>query len=340
MTLADVAKRAGVSPSTVSRVVNQNGYVSEEVAERVRRAVEELDYRPNVIARSFRSKTTMTIGVVVSEITNPYFMEALRGIEEVLSPEGYLMLIASSSSVVEKELQYCMEFDRRRVDGIILASAGSSAGDLNNVFRGRSPVVLIDRIVEGAEFDCVLDDNDEGVRMLVDYLIGEGHRKFGIISGPTRITAGKERTAAFEKHLARYGCSVPPEWKWIGDAFSVEYGQAAGEVIATLPVRPSTVFCANNVLTTGLLLAFQRHGVKVPDDVSVVSYGALENGELFSTTITQIEQPARETGRVAAARLLQRMRHKDLPFEVVRMPPRLVIGRSVRALNSYHNLPE
>ncbi len=340
MTLADVAKRAGVSPSTVSRVVNQNGYVSEEVAERVRRAVAELDYRPNVVARSFRSKTTMTIGVVVSEITNVYFMEALRGIEEILSPEGYLMLIASSSSVVAKELQYCMEFDRRRVDGIILASAGSSAEDLTNVFRGRSPVVLIDRIVEGAEFDCVLDDNDEGVRMLVDYLVSEGHQDFGIVSGPMRITAGRERTAAFERHLARYGLSVPAEWKWIGDAFSVEYGQAAGEMIARLRERPSTVFCANNVLTAGLLLAFQRHGVRVPDDISVVSYGALENGELFSPTITQIEQPARQTGRVAAARLLQRIRHNRAPFEVVRMTPRLLIGGSVRSLKRYHNLPE
>lgn len=335
VTLTDVAKLAGVSASTVSRVVNQNGYVSEEIADRVKKAVVELDYRPNGVARSFRSKTTMTVGVVVADLTNLYFMEALRGVEEILSPEGYLLLIASANNLVSKEIQYCTELDRRRVDGIVLASAGASGPQLAKVFGKRKTVVLIDRIVERAQFDCVLDNNDEGVRLLVDYLLHQGHEHFGIVSGPQYITAGAERLSAFEKYLTQAGFSLPQAWRWIGDEFSEDYGYRAGHLIADLRERPSVVFCANNVLSAGLLTAFAERHVAVPDDISIVSYGAIQNGHLFRTTMTQIEQPARQTGRIAAERLLRRLRHEDsLSQEITRLVPKLSLGTSVKLVNA------
>ncbi len=333
VTLSDVAQLAGVSPSTVSRVVNNNGYVSEAIAKRVMDAVAELDYRPNVVARSFRSKTTMTIGVVVSDLTNSYFMEALGGIEEVLSPEGYLLLIASSNNVVARELQYCMEFDHRRVDGTILASAGASPAKLATVFRKDARVVLIDRMIDGAGFDCVLDDNDYGVNQLVDYLLEQGHRKFGVVSGPLGITAGSERVNAFERALARAGYDVHPDWKWIGE-FTDEYGYGAGQSLAALREKPTAVFCANNALAQGLLMSLSDVGIKVPDDLSVVSYGTLANGKLFRTTVTCVEQPARETGRAGAKLLLERIRGSDEPYQVLRIPPRLSLGESVRRIES------
>lgn len=334
VTLSDVAKRAGVSASTVSRVVTNNGYVSKDIAKRVMDAVAELDYRPNVVARSFRSKTTMTIGVVVSDVTNSYFMDALRGIEEVLSAEGYLLLIASSNNVVSKELQYCLEFDRRRVDGTILASAGASMAELAKVFRDQARVVLIDRLVEGAPFDCVLDDNEGGVNQLIEYLLYMGHRDFGVVSGPPTITAGLERVAAFESRVHRAGFSVPNHWKWIVPQFIDEYGYLVGQILADMAERPSALFCTNNALAQGLLMAFADRGIKVPEDISVVSYGTLGNGRLFRTTITSIEQPARQTGRVAAELLLARIRNNDTPYEVVRMPATLSLGNSVRNVSA------
>ncbi|MDA8206289.1 MAG: LacI family DNA-binding transcriptional regulator [Thermaerobacter sp.] len=336
VTLSDVAKRAGVSASTVSRVVNNNGYVSKAIAKRVMDAVAELDYRPNVVARSFRSQTTMTIGVVVSDLTNSYFMDALQGIEEILSTEGYLLLIASSYNVVSKELQYCLEFDRRRVDGTILASAGASQAELAKVFRERAKVVLIDRLVEGAPFDCVLDDNDAGVQQLVDYLLDMGHRNFGVVSGPAAITAGLERVAAFESQLHTAGYAVPSQWKWLVPVFSDEYGYQVGQILADMPERPTALFCANNALAQGLLMALADRGISVPDDISVVSYGTLANGRLFRTTITAIEQPARQTGRVAAELLLARMCDNDTPYEVVRMPATLSLGNSVQKIGSFY----
>ena len=334
VTLTDVAKKAGVSPSTVSRVVNHNGFVSKDVADRVRVALAELDYRPNIVARSFRSKTTMTIGVVVSDLTNLYFMDALRGVEEVLSSEGYLLLIASSNNEVSKELQYCAEFDRRRVDGIILASAGASGNDLAHVFRERSTVMLLDRIVNGAQFDCVLDNNDEGVRQVVQYLLSQGHRDLGVISGPLNITSGIERISSFQKFAGQAGLHIPPEWSLVGGAFSKEFGYEAATQLLQLPHKPTAVFCTNNAITVGFLMALAQRGMSVPNDISIVSYGSLENGPLLAAKITEIEQPARQIGRVAAQRLLQRLRLEDIPFEVIRVAPRLSVGTSVKFLGS------
>ncbi|MCL4352634.1 MAG: LacI family transcriptional regulator [Firmicutes bacterium] len=338
VTLSDVAKQAGVSPSTVSRVVNHSGFVSKDVADRVRSALVELDYRPNIVARNFRSKTTMTIGVVVSDLTNLYFMDALRGVEEVLSSEGYLLLIASSNNEVAKELQYCAEFDRRRVDGIILASAGASGNDLAQVFRERSTIMLLDRIVDGAQFDCVLDNNNEGVRQVVQYLLSQGHKDLGVVSGPLQITAGGERVSAFEKFANQAGLQIPLEWSWVGDAFSMEFGYKAATKFMRLAYKPSAVFCTNNALTAGFLLALAERDVRVPEDISVVSYGSLENGELLATNITEIEQPARQIGRVAAHRLLRRIRGEDVPFEVVRVDPQLSLGNSVKFLKSVRDV--
>ncbi len=336
VTLSDVAKRAGVSASTVSRVVNNNGYVSKAITERVVQAVNELDYRTNVVARSFRSQTTMTIGVVVSDLMNSYFMDAVQGIDEILSAEGYLLLIASSYNVASKELQYCLEFDGRRVDGTILASAGASQADLAKVFRGGAKLVLIDRLVDGAPFDCVLDDNEGGVKQLVDYLLGMGHRTFGLVNGPSGITAGRERVFAFESQLHEAGYTVPTHWNWSVPLFSDEYGYQVGQKLADMAQRPTALFCTNNALAQGVLMALADRGIKVPEDISVVSYGTLANGHLFRTTITAIEQPARQTGRVAAKLLLARIRDDNTPRGIVRMPGTLSLGKSVQNVSSFY----
>ena len=218
------------------------------------------------------------------------------------------------------------------MDGIILASAGASGNDLAQVFRERSTVMLLDRIVNGAQFDCVLDNNDEGVRQVVQYLLSQGHRDLGVISGPLHITSGIERISSFEKFVGQAGLHIPREWSLVGEAFSTEFGYEAATQLLQLPHKPTAVFCTNNAITVGFLMALAKRGMSVPNDISIVSYGSLENGELLTAKITEIEQPARQIGRVAARRLLQRIQLEDIPFEVIRVAPRLSVGRSVKFL--------
>lgn len=330
-TLKDVAKLAGVSMSTVSRVVNQNGYVSPEIVAKVEQAVKVLDYRPNDVARSFRKQRTLTIGVIVPDIADLYYMEVCRGVEEAVRPHGYFLLLASTKDDTKIEEEYCRLFVQRHVDGVILATAGLELERVRRSFSGALPVVLVDREIGHQHFDCVLDDNLLGMDMLIDFLVQQGHQNIGLVNGSPRITAGVERRLGFEKSMVQRGLKVRAQWIWQGE-FSSSYGFEAAMQIAKAVELPSAVVAANNRLAVGLLRGLKEAQVAVPEDLSMVVYGDSPESDVLYAPLTVVKQPARDIGHAAGQRLLQRIAGDESPCQEVRLAPVLHIRKSVRSV--------
>ncbi|MCY0884304.1 MAG: LacI family DNA-binding transcriptional regulator [Firmicutes bacterium] len=316
-TLKDVARRAGVSLATVSRVVNHVGGVSPAIVERVERALAELDYRPNEIARGLRAGSTHMVAAIVSDVTNPFFMEVIRGLEDGLRSQGYTVLIASTDEDLTKEEEYCRVLHRRQMDGIVLASSGQTYAGLSHLV-GKTPVVLVDRLVEGAPYDAVLDDNRQGVDLLVDYLVARGHRHIGMVAGNQAFTSGQERLAAFREALGRHGLPAEPDWIPVGP-FTVAFGREAARRLLALSRRPTAMVAANNRLALGLLTGLLEAGLQLPEEMTIVSYGDLSHADLFRVPITVVRQSGYAIGQEAATRILDRIRGDGRPPLIRRM---------------------
>lgn len=325
VTLSDVAQKAGVSISTASRVVNERAVVSEAKRERVLAVVQELGYVANSLARSFRLGETRTVGVLVPEATDPYFMHMIRGIEDVLVPEGYALLIASSHHQPDLEVRYCQMLAERRMDGAILVLISQTLPPLDRWFAASTPIVLADTLSNDAIHDCVLDDNRHGINLLVDLLSNLGHQSLGLVVGSSDIIAGRERETAFRERCA-HGNLRPLIWR--GD-----YSEAFGESVADAVVRSeaTAVIGANSQISVGLLTGLQRRHTAIPAELSFASYGDVANAELLTVPPCVVRQPAVETGREAAHRLLHHTRDASQARQsvVLRLRPELVMRSSV-----------
>lgn len=325
VTLSDVARKAGVSISTASRVVNETGVVSEAKRERVLAVVQEMGYVANSLARSFRLGETRTIGVLVPEATDPYFMQVIRGVEDVLVPEGYALLIASSHHRPDLEVRYCQMLAERRMDGAILVLISQTLPSLDRWFAASTPIVLADTLAHDAIHDCVLDDNRHGINLLVDLLSDYGHQTIGLVVGSPDIIAGREREQAFRERCARL--SIHP-MVWRGD-YSEEFGESVADEVAQS--EATAIIGANSQISVGLLTGLKRRNITIPEALSFASYGDVANAELLTVPPCVVRQPAVQTGREAANRFLHHTRDASYKKQsvVLRLRPELVMRSSV-----------
>ncbi len=328
-TIRDVAREAGVSVATVSHVINGTRPVAPETAARVRRTMAALDYHPNAVAQSLRTRRTHAIGAVVSDITNPFFATLVRGAEDVAIESGYSLIVCNSDESSQKENRYVRLLRRRQMDGLLISPVGDgSSPAVQELPRWRTPFVFIDRRAKGVEADAVLSDNIDGAYRATKHLIERGHRRIGVVLGIRGATTTEERLAGYRKALEEADIPVVSELTAYG-GYRVEGGQRITERFLSLVEPPTAIFSTNNLMTVGVLKTLAQHGVSIPHDVAVISFDDLDLGELFQPPLTAITQNPYEIGRIAMRILLSRFESGQKgAFREVRVPVTLTVRGS------------
>jgi LacI family transcriptional regulator len=327
-TIQDVAKRAGVSIATVSRVLNGSAHVNAEVAARVHAAVKDLQYQPSRAARALRVNRTTIIGLLISDIQNPFFTALIRGVEDVAQRNGYSLILCNSDENPHKEQQYIEVLCAERVAGAIVVPTRENQRGLR-LFRDHDiPVVAVDRRVKDRTTDAVLVDNVRGAREAVAHLIANGYRRIGAISGPTSTTTGRERLEGYREALREAGIVHDPTLECIG-SFKEDGGHACADTLLDLEPPIDALFVANNLMTLGALEAIHKRNLRIPDDIAIVGFDEMPWATLSAISLTIVTQPAYELGSTAALRLFQRLEHPSaLTRQEIILAPTLCIRGS------------
>lgn len=331
-TIVEVAKHAQVSIATVSNVIRGTRRVSPALQERVQKAIRDLDYSPNEIARSLKVKQTRMLALVLPDITNPFFPEIIRGAEDTAFDRGYFLMTANTDEQIGRERRIISALRSYRVDGILLASApGKDSSHIRSLIQGGISVVCLDRTVSGINTDAVLLDNVRGGRECVRHLIQSGHSKIAIITGPLSLQTGLERLRGYEEALREYNIEPDRSLVMEGD-FRFESGYRLGKELLTWRLKPTAIFVCNGVMTVGVLKALEESGVRCPEDISLATFDDLAVDRSFHPHLTAVVQPGYEMGARAATILMDRVEGKltNEPF-VIRVVPTLVIRESTRS---------
>lgn len=307
-TLREIADRAGVSVGTVSNVINGTAPVSAERRERVLAAIRELDYQPNHIARSLKLKKTRMLGMVISDITNPFFPQLVRGAEDAALKNNYLLITFNTDDNVEREKRVLSVLRQRRVDGVLLVVAPNAGDDghIRGILDSGIPIVCLDRLPAGIEVDSVSVDNVAGARDCVRHLISMGHRRIAILTGPKAVQTAAERLQGYQEALVQAGIPVDPGLVLEGD-FRSESGYRLGRALLAGSDRPTAVFVCNNMMALGLLRALAELGLHCPRDVAVASFDDFPLAEAFQPRMTAVAQPAYSIGYRGAELLIARI---------------------------------
>jgi LacI family transcriptional regulator len=333
-TVHDVARRAGVSTSTVSHVVNNTRFVSDELRERVQAAMRDLDYTPSAAARSLTTKRAHTIALIVSDIRNPFFASVARGVEDVAQEHGYTLVLCNSDEDAEREFACLSALETRAVDGVLLASAGVADEHLSRLVRAGYPIVLVDRDLPDLGAPAVLLDNEGAAYSAVWHLITRGHRRIAMLSGRAAISTTTERVAGYQRALREAGIDVDDRLV-VSGASTSEGGAAATKTVLEVDEPPSAIFSGNNLMSIGALQAIVNHGLAVPDDVALVGFDDFPFpwSDAFRPHLTTIAQPTYELGRRAAELLVQRLKGSSaMAVERVVLDGQLVVRESSGAV--------
>lgn len=304
--LRDVARLADVSVATASAVMNGKGTVSEKLRKRVEAAVEALDYQPDHVARSLAVRATHTIGMLIPDITNPFFTAVMQGVEEEARQSRYWVIYCNANRDWELERHYMSSLFARRVDGVILAPTNPNIA-LDRLSRRRIPLVLFDRIPQGFSGAAVVTDNFGASRAAGRYLIELGHKRIAIINGRLDVSNGLERLEGFRQALQEADLPLADEYCQRGD-FSIKGGYQCGLHLMRLPHPPTAIFCCNDTMTLGLMRALAELRIPCPDCVSVLGFDDFEWAASFSPRLSTIAQPAYEIGRRATGLLLRMLK--------------------------------
>ena len=327
-TLNDVARLAGVSSMTVSRVINNSGHIGPETRAKVNQAIVELGYMPNVLARQLRSKRTKTIALVLTDITNPFFTTIARGVEDTARAQGYAVMFCNTDESEAEEIEYVRMLIQRRVDGVLLVPATDSSGSLQLLHKHGLPVVVLDRHVRSGQVDEVRTDSEAGAYLAIRHMIDLGHRRIAVLTGPADVSTSMDRVAGYRRALAEE--SLEPDSRYI---LFGEYNDASGfemtrRILAARP-RPTALFAANNFIAFGAIQALREAGLSIPEEMSIAVFDDLPQGWVFDPFLTVVSQPAYEIGRQATELMLERLTG-EAPAEprTIVLPSELIARRS------------
>ncbi len=323
-TIHDVAKNAGVAPITVSRVINNSGYVSEAMRERVEAAIEELGYVPNVLARSLKSKRTNTIALIFTDITNPFFNILARGVEDTAHASGFNVFFCNTDESQEKENTYIELVLQKQVDGILLVPASIDSNSIEMIKGQETPLVVVDRRWPSGNVDVVRGDSFGGAYQLTELLIDLGHRLISILSGPVEVTTAEDRMAGYRKAMHEHGLEEYIDCHY--GRFTQESGKMLTHQIFEREQKPTAIFAANNLIAIGALAAIADLGLIVPDDVAVVSFDEIPETLTPAPFLTVVNQPPYDIGKKAAEILIDRIKNNNIneDFQEVIFPVDLI----------------
>jgi LacI family transcriptional regulator len=330
-TIRDVARRAGVSTATVSRILAGIGTARPETRARVVRAAHDLDYRPSGIARSLKLQTTRSLGLIITDIENPYFPELVRAIEDAARADGYAVLLCNADDDPEREAEYLDLLVERRVDGIIIAASGLGAHHRQWLATTSLPIVLVNTIAEGIALPAIVSDNRAGGQLAVEHLLGLGHRRIGHLTAAPRNVDAPDRLAGARAAIAAANGRPAGGASLVlarGDPGVIGGERAMEELLRRAP-KVTAVFAYNDLMAIGALRAIRAAGRRVPDDVSVVGFDDVALAAYADPPLTTIAQSTAEMGRWAFDHLAGQLASPgETDAEVVRLSVRLTVRRS------------
>ncbi len=338
VTIKEVARRAGVSPATVSRVVNGQPLVADHVRDRVLEAIRDLNYRPNRVAQRLRAEESHLVGVILSDIKNPFYTLVLSGIEQVLSGQGLSVLICNSNMHQERENGFISHMQSEGVAGLIVAPVKEQSAVLADAVKNGLPAVIVDRRMSKPITDVVLADNHNGVLLAIEHFVALGHRRIGILNGPQSLTSGRERYAGFQQAMAEAGLPIEDALVRFGD-YQLETGYTLMRDLLETAAYPLALFVANNLMTIGALNAIHDMGLAIPGDVAIIGFDDLPWANSLNPPLTTVSQPAFEIGVHAAELLLNRLAFPDRPVRAVVLGVDLIVRASCgSAINTQSRL--
>ncbi len=337
VTMRDIALHAKVSIGTVSHVINGTAGVRAEVARRVKQAMRELDYQPSQLAHSLRRKETNMLGMIVPDITNPFFPLVVRGVEDTAYREGYRLVLCNADNDPAKEEKYLEDLLSYSMAGlIVIPSVDSRIVSVLNESRRENRVVCVDRAPDDWTGDSVTVDNEEGAYKAVRHLVDMGHRCIATITGPLHVPNAIQRLAGYNRALSEAGIEIAPEYVQEGRFERISGYQKAQTLLRLLP-RPTAIFAANDLIALGVLAALREAKIACPKDMSVVGFDDLEVTFFTDPPLTTVAQPAYQLGVKAANALLSRMKGEATGRQVLTLDTELRIRQSVRPIESAIN---
>lgn len=336
ITIKDVAKEAGVSIATVSRVLNGNSFVSTELKAKVNAAISKLNYYPNSIARSLKNESTLTIGLIVSDISNPFFTTIARSVEDIIRPQNYNLIVCSTDNQQDKEYAYLQLLMEKKVDGIILNTTGENCDFIASISHN-IPIALCGRKVNSLSFhgDLVDSDNITGSYELTQHMIHMGHKKIGIINGQKKVSSSYERMEGFCKAMLTLGIRADESYPYLfnGDFNRIESGYQGAQFLLNRPDPPTAIVAMNNELVIGALSYCKEHQIRIPEDVSIGCYGEIVNADLLYVQPSYVTLSPWTMGKRLAELIIERIESdKELPNREVRFSTILHVGNGVRQI--------
>jgi LacI family transcriptional regulator len=317
-----------VSPITVSRVINNSGYVSQETRSRVEAAIAELQYVPNSLARSLRFKRTHTLALVLTDITNPFWTTVARGVEDAASQCGFNVILCNTDENEAKQSEYLNVLLQKQVDGFLLVPARSTPDPIVLIQSQKVPTVVLDRQVPGAQVDIVRGDSEGGAYQLVRLLLSLGHRRIAMLSGPVSISTAADRVTGYHRALHEVGLEAQAELICYGE-YTQESGYQMAQKALSLTPRPTALFAANNFIAIGALRALREVGMRVPEDMALVSFDDIPPAFVIEPFLTVAAQPAYEMGHRATELLLARLSGQAPPeCQEIVLPTEIIVRRS------------
>jgi LacI family transcriptional regulator len=319
MRLKDIALKTGVSIKTVSRVIHNQPEVSDETRAKILKVVEEYPYLPNLVARGLKEKKTYSIGYVICQINNPFFIEVVLTVERIFKESGYGILISFTGPSIEDEINSLKLLISKRVDGLILASFGKTASFLKKIINDEKiPIVLIDNKVKGVKSDGVFLDNINGAHLLTKHLIEHGHKNIAFITGPTYESSSRERLQGYKKALYEHDIKVNK------DLIKISNWEISGGFNSTIELMKifsknlSAIFLANTLMALGSLTALKKLNLKVPEDVALVSFDNLDISGVVDPPLTTLNKAADKVGKLAAELLNNKLQSHNAEYKNIR----------------------
>lgn len=331
-TMKDIARLAGVSTSTVSHVINKSRFVSDEIAERVNNAAQQLNYAPSALARSLKMNRTKTIGMLVTTSTNPFFGEVVKGVERSCYHQGYNLILCNTEGDNQRMKASINTLLQKRVDGLLLMCS-TLEGERLDVFDRYPdiPIVVMDWGPILSASDKIQDNSLQGGYMAAKHLIECGHKEIGCITGPLIRHQAQMRYEGYKRALAEAGIAMNPDWIVESD-FECEGGYQAFEKLYQRGKLPSALFVSNDMMAMGVIQAASQRGLRIPDDLSLIGYDDVHIAKFMTPALTTIHQPKYRLGKAAVDTLLYRLENPDTTAQVVQLEPTLVVRNSVRKL--------
>ncbi|WP_204516537.1 LacI family DNA-binding transcriptional regulator [Brevibacillus fulvus] len=309
-TIRDVAKLAGVSVATVSRVINQNGYVTKDTEQKVRKVIELLHYEPNAVARGLAGKQTGTIAFILPDISNPFFPEVARAVEDVAQAHGYTVILCNSDDEGHKERSYIEVLKKKYIDGIIFASNTMGQEDMQKLYHiDDLPVVALDRAPTNQTCSVIRSKNYAGAQMAVNHLLSIGCRKIAHIYGPPQFVTARERLAGYQELVKKFPWYSPD--LMVPGNFHLDGGMKAAEQLLRAHPDVDGIFAGNDLMALGALKTMSRLGIRVPEQISICGFDGIALTAVTEPELTTIAQPIYEMGATAARVLIEKIQGND-----------------------------